>query len=69
MSITLEIVFHGLENFTCPSPLTDATSSLFFNKGSQILIRNSDQYGTVASPTLSHSAKRVMFLKSHLNPT
>jgi hypothetical protein len=67
MSVTLNIDFHGSENFTCHNHLFEAISSLFFNRGSPMLIKNSEPNGTVDSHTLSHSANSVMFLKSALN--
>jgi hypothetical protein len=67
MSVTLNIDLDGSENFTCHNHLFEATSSLFFSNGSHMFIRNSDPKGIVDSQTLSHSANRVMFLKSALN--
>jgi hypothetical protein len=67
MSVTLKIAFHGSEYLTCHNHLFDATSSLFLSRGSHMFIKNSEPNGIVDSQTLSHSANKVIFLKSALN--
>jgi hypothetical protein len=42
-------------------------SSILFNSGSHIFIKNSEENGSVASHIFSHAPKFVIFLKSHLN--